>query len=130
LCLSSTSSTYLFKPLGAGDDGSFDASVHRDHIFGQHVANYMEQLESADDDGAAYKRQFGQYIKHGITHDTIEDMYLKAHQAIRDDPSPSPKSDKVVKAKRWNRAKMSKAQKMDRVRQLKANFIANLAKDE
>lgn len=43
----------------------FNAEVHRQHIFGQHVANYMKTLEEEDDE--AFKRQFSQYIKHGIS---------------------------------------------------------------
>lgn len=44
---------------------SFNADVHRQHIFGQHVANYMRTLEEEDDE--VFKRQFSQYIKNGIT---------------------------------------------------------------
>ena len=47
----------------------FNAEVHRDHIFGQHVGNYMRQLQ--DDDEDAYKRHFAQYIKLGITGDNV-----------------------------------------------------------
>ena len=38
--------------------------MHRNHIFGKHVAEYMEHLQENDDE--AYKRQFSQYIKNGI----------------------------------------------------------------
>ena len=51
----------------------FDAGVHRDHIFGQHISNYMKQLLEDDED--AYKRQFSRYIKLGITSDEV--MILK-----------------------------------------------------
>ena len=47
----------------------YSAEVHREHIFGQHVANYMKQL--ADDDEEAYKRQFSKYIKEGVTADSV-----------------------------------------------------------
>merc|ERR1712045_898533 len=63
----------------------FSAEVHRNHIFGQHVAQYMRELLEKDED--AYKRQFSGSIKNGITADTVEDMYVKAHAAIRKDPS-------------------------------------------
>ncbi|KAF7418673.1 hypothetical protein HZH68_001326 [Vespula germanica] len=43
---------------------SFNADVHRKHIFGQHVANYMRTLEQQDDE--VFKKQFSQYIKNGI----------------------------------------------------------------
>lgn len=47
----------------------FNAEVHRKHIFGIHVADYMRQLAEEDDD--AYKRQFSKYIKFGITADSV-----------------------------------------------------------
>lgn len=47
----------------------FNAEVHRKHIFGQHVAEYMRQL--AENDEEAYKRQFSKYIKLGIEADSV-----------------------------------------------------------
>ena len=49
--------------------GEFSAEVHRNHIFGQHVAQYMRELLEKDED--AYKRQFSGSIKNGITADTV-----------------------------------------------------------
>merc|ERR1712121_32377 len=106
----------------------FYAEVHRDHIFGNHVGTYMQQL--ADDDEDAYKRQFSQFIKHGINADNIEEMYQKCHSAIREDPTPKPKSEKVVKKKRWNRSKMSLAQRKDRVKQKKESYLRQLENAE
>jgi len=107
----------------------FDAEVHRNHIFGQHVGKYMQSLMEDDED--SFKRQFSQFIKHGVTADNIEDMYLKAHAAIRADPSPKPAAEKPErkegeKPKRWNRKKMSYAQKAARVAQKKAAFMKKL----
>lgn len=48
---------------------SFNAEVHRAHIFGQHVADYMRSLE--EEDPEAFKRQFSQYIKFGINADQV-----------------------------------------------------------
>ncbi|CAG0918023.1 unnamed protein product [Notodromas monacha] len=99
----------------------FHAEKHRDHIFGRNVANYMRLLLTSDED--AYKRQFSQFIKKGITADdyyflnpsvhyalaifksieavfapfssglTMEGMYKNAHNLIRENPSHM-KSDK------------------------------------
>ncbi|XP_076822891.1 large ribosomal subunit protein uL18-like [Clavelina lepadiformis] len=102
----------------------FNAEVHRNHIFGNHVSEYMKNLEDEDED--AFKKQFSQYIKNGITADGIEEMYVKAHAAIREDPSPKAKVEKEVTKKRWNRAKMSRAQRMDRVKQKKASYLRAL----
>lgn len=103
----------------------FHADVHRKHIFGQHVADYMRLLQNDDED--AYKRQFSQYIKLGITADTVEDMYKKAHAAILENPEHEAKPPKAVKKKRWNRAKMSLKQRKDRVRQKKEGFLKKQA---
>lgn len=48
---------------------SFNAEVHRAHILGKHVADYMRALE--EEDPEAFKRQFSQYIKLGINADQV-----------------------------------------------------------
>ncbi|KAK2113726.1 60S ribosomal protein L5 [Saguinus oedipus] len=99
----------------------FNAEVHRKHIMGQNVADYMRYLMEEDED--AYKKQFSQYIKNSITPDMMEEMYKKAHAAIRENPVYEKKPKKEVKKKRWNRPKMSLAQKKDWVAQKKASFL-------
>jgi large subunit ribosomal protein L5e len=106
----------------------FSAEVHRDHIFGKHVGNYMSQLQEDDED--AFKKQFSQYIKAGVTSDNIEELYKKCHGAIRADPKAKDKVQKEVKTKRWNRSKMSLAQKRDRVKQKKEAFLKAAAEQE
>merc|ERR1711894_460457 len=51
---------------------NFNAEVHRNHIFGKNVAEYMDSLE---EDEEAFKRQFSKYIKEGITSDKVEGVY-------------------------------------------------------
>lgn len=102
----------------------FSAEVHRDHIFGKHVADYMRQL--ADEDEDAYKKQFSGFIKNGVTADSVEGMYTKCHAAIREDPAAKAKPEKQVKKKRWTRAKLSKKQRDDRVKQKKAAYLKSL----
>ncbi|GAB1289952.1 60S ribosomal protein L5 [Apodemus speciosus] len=99
----------------------FSAEVHRKHIMGQNVADYMRYLMEEDED--AYKKQFSQYIKNNVTPDMMEEMYKKAHAAIRENPVYEKKPKREVKKKRWNRPKMSLAQKKDRVAQKKASFL-------
>jgi len=108
-------------------DGELNAEVHRKHIFGLNIADHMKQLQEAEDEGAAYNKQFSQYIKNGVGADDIEAMYESAHAAIRADPSPAPKVEKTVTKKRWNRAKMSKSQREDRVAQKKAHHLSKKA---
>merc|ERR1711971_1541147 len=81
-----------------------NADVHRQHIFGLHVADYMRHLIEEDED--AYKKQFSRYIKDGVTADGMEDMYKKCHAAIRKDPSAKAKSASTATKKRWNAAKI------------------------
>lgn len=47
----------------------FNAEVHREHIFGKHVADYMKNLLEEDEE--AYKKQFSKYIKLGVTGDEV-----------------------------------------------------------
>ena len=51
------------------ESNEFDAEVHRNHIFGQHVANYMRNLQEDDDD--AFRKQFSKFVEHGITADSV-----------------------------------------------------------
>ena len=73
-------------PGSKRDGGEWTTSpeTHRKYIFGQHVADYMKQLE---DDDEALNRQFGRYVTAGIKADDIEAIYTKAHAAIRADPT-------------------------------------------
>lgn len=105
---------------------SLNADVHRAHIMGQHVADYMRSLE--EEDPEAFKRQFSQYIKLGINADQIETIYKNAHAAIRADPSQAKKEEKApaAKKKRWNRAKLTLAERKNRVTQKKASFMQKL----
>jgi len=106
---------------------NFNADVHRQHIFGLHVSEYMKALESNDEE--AFKRQFSKYIKLGVISDSIEEMYKKAHAAIRSNPAREPKEKKdkkEVTQKRWNKAKLSLADRKNRVRQKKATFLKGL----
>jgi large subunit ribosomal protein L5e len=94
---------------------------------GVHVGNYMKLLQGSDAD--AYKRQFSQFIKNGITGDSVEAMYTKAHAAIRADPeAKSVKKQKPAdfKQKRWTKKSLNKEQRKDRVKQVKASFLRRL----
>jgi len=110
------------------DSGEFNAEVHRDHIMGKHVGEYMRQLSEEDED--AFKRQFSQFVKNGVTPDNIEAMYKKGHAAIRSDPAAKAKTTKEPPKKRWNRAKLSSAQRKDRVKQKKASFLKSIQDDD
>jgi len=105
----------------------FNAEVHRGHIFGKNIGEYMSNLQEEDED--AFKRQFSKYIKEGITADTIEAMYTKAHEAIRTDPSHPASGKETFKGKRHLRKKLSLAQRKDSAKQKKDAYRRKLAED-
>jgi len=102
-------------------EGQLDASVHKKHIFGGHVAEYMDTLSEEDEE--KYKKHFSKFIKAGIDSENMEEMYSKAHAAIRANPAKKAAAPKEVQKKRWNRARLSAAQRKNRVQQVKASFI-------
>ena len=52
--------------------------MHRAHIFGSHVADYMRHLAGEDEE--LYKKHFSCQIKNGVTADSMEDMYMKVRR--------------------------------------------------
>jgi len=113
-----------------GESKEFHADIHRKHIFGQHIADYMTLLQQDDDE--AFKKQFSRFVKNGIAPDTIEAMYKKAHAAIRENPVRLAKKEKpkdAKKPKRFNRKKLSLEQRMDRVKQKKASYLKKKAEE-
>jgi large subunit ribosomal protein L5e len=105
----------------------YKAEGHRRHILGLHVADYMKALQADDED--AYKRQFSQYIKNGVTAESVEALYKKAHAEIKKDPAfKSVKKTKPAdyKQKRWTRKSLTRAQRKDRVKQKKESFLKKL----
>ena len=63
---------------------TLNGEVHRERIFGLHVAKYMEKLQQ--EDPARYQAHFSRYVAKGITADKLEGMYREAHAEIRADP--------------------------------------------
>jgi len=107
-----------------------NAETHRSHIFGGHVANYMRQLN--EDDEEAYRRQFSRLIKEGVTPDTMEELYKKAHAAIRANPdnADQPKKEKKGQPKRWNKKKITLVERENRVKQKKKYLKRKLGVDD
>lgn len=117
-------------PGYSAENKSYDPEVHRKHIFGGHVADYMRCLLEKDEE--AYQKQFSKYIKSGLVADDLEGMYTKAHASIRADPlkkAPAKDKSKVVK-KRWNAAKLTLEQRKQRIADFKENFLAELNREQ
>jgi len=104
----------------------YNAEAHRDRIFGKHVAEYMKQLK--DDDEDAYNRQFARYIKEGVNAENLEQVYKKAHDAIRANPDRAEKPAKQVQKKRWTAKKITLVERKHRISNKKAylTYLKNL----
>jgi large subunit ribosomal protein L5e len=107
------------------ETNKLDAAVHRKYIYGLHVGDYMKHL--AEDDEEDFKRQFSQFIKNGVTAENIESTYKKAFAAIRKDPAHVAKAKKEVAHKRFGRKKFTRKERVNRVQQKKAAYLAKLA---
>jgi len=82
------------------DTKTFDAEVMKGHIFGEHVGDYMTEMQ--EDDEENYAKHFAKYIGDDKEADDLEDMYTEVHASIRKDPSrkakaPFTKADKSFK---------------------------------
>jgi len=106
------------------EEKSLEASVHRNHIFGKHVADYMDHLKEEDED--AYKKQFSRYIKAGVTSAKVEEMYKSAHSAIRKNPDAKKAAAKKVQKKRWTAKKLTKAERDGKVAKTKKEFLEQI----
>jgi len=109
------------------DKKEYKADVHKKHIYGINIATYMKELQKDNDD--AYKRQFSKYISNGITADSIEGVFKKAHAEIKKDPDAKKvekKKPEGYKQKRWTKAALNREQRADRVKQKKASFLKKL----
>lgn len=72
------------------DTKSYDAEVHKGRIMGEHVADYMREMQ--EDDEENYAKHFAKYVEADLDADDLEDRYTQVHQSIRQDPSPATKS--------------------------------------
>jgi len=114
-----------------GDDFKGAPEIVKKYIFGGHVADYMRNLSTENEE--AFTRQFNRFVQGGLGPDDLEAVYKKAHDAIRKDPtlarspmekgyfekSRSKAKDSKAKfpAKRWNAQKKSIEQRKGRIRQ-------------
>ena len=52
--------------------------MHREHIYGGHVSEYMEYL--MEEDEALYKEQFASYIALGLGPENMEEVLQAVHE--------------------------------------------------
>jgi len=111
------------------DTKKLDAEKLRGRIFGKHISDYMTKLKGGDE--KKFKRHFSKYIEAGIGPGDIEKIYANAHKSIRADPEHKKKEvKKIEKPKRWGRAKLSNAQRKDKIRQKIASFTKRVSENK
>lgn len=110
------------------DTKEYDADMHRERIFGGHVSEYMEYLE--EEDNQKYQEHFASYIKNEVAADGLEELYESVHEKIREDPSPSEKTDFEPDKSFKRKAKLSYDERKARVQGKKDAKKAQLATDE
>jgi large subunit ribosomal protein L5e len=71
-----------------------------------------------EDDEEKYKRQFAKYLDDDVSSDILEEIYQKAHEAIRADPAAKPTEKKdSYDTKKHKMAKLTKAERKARVQE-------------
>lgn len=115
------------------ESGKLNAKAHRDHIFGKHVADYLKLVkEEASSNPDEQVHQFSQYIKAGVSPDSIEGIYKKAHGAIRADPTKTlPKKAKKASnapRKQYQAKKLTGKQRKDAAKAKVASIRARMNK--
>jgi large subunit ribosomal protein L5e len=69
------------------EKSELNAKVHRAHIFGAHVGDYMKHIKTLKESNPDDKiHHFNNFNKNKITPEGLEAMYKAAHTAIRADP--------------------------------------------
>lgn len=101
------------------DTKQFDAGVHKDHIMGDHVAEYMRLMEEEDEE--LYKKIFAKYLDAGLEADDLEDKYKEVHTAIREDPTRAEKEKFTAIDKSYKRpARLSREERQSAAAEKKA----------
>lgn len=110
-----------------GEKETYDPKVHRDRIYGIHVSNWMKKLEKENEE--LYNRQFSKFVKEGIKADDLENLYKKVHAAIRADPKRAASANKDKKYPRYNRVKLTRKVREERIAVKKAKLLKKIAQE-
>lgn len=63
------------------EDKALDADVLRGHIFGEHVKDYMEEMQ--EEAPEKYQAHFAKWIEAEIEPDDIEDLYKSVRLSLQ-----------------------------------------------
>jgi len=79
------------------DTKQFDAEMHKGRIMGEHIADYMNEMQ--EDDEEMYAKHFARYVEHDFDADNIEEKLEAVHESIRKNPErvAGPKFTKIDK---------------------------------
>jgi large subunit ribosomal protein L5e len=99
------------------EKGELNAKVHRDRIFGAHVAKYMKDVAELKKSNPDEKiTQFDKFAKAKVGPADLEALYKKAHDEIRKDPLrklPKKKAPAGAKSKAYNIKKLTHKERTD-----------------
>jgi large subunit ribosomal protein L5e len=78
------------------EKGELNAKVHRAHIFGAHVGDYMKHVKTIKEQNPDEPNpQFNRFNKEKVTPESLEALYKKVHAAIKADPKAKAKKAKT-----------------------------------
>jgi len=105
----------------SADDKSLDADTLRKHIYGGHVAEYMEEMQ--EEAPEKYQSHFAKWIEAEVEPEDLEDLYKEVHANIRAEPAPEKKEreEKPSEKKKWKQSKLTYEER-------KANLKEKLSK--
>lgn len=98
------------------EKGELNAKVHRDRIFGAHVASYMKDIASQKQSNPDEKiTQFDNFGKNKVNAGDLEALYKKAHEEIKKDPTKRlpKKAAKSGQRKAFNIKKLTQKERKD-----------------
>jgi large subunit ribosomal protein L5e len=103
------------------EKGELDMEMFKKHLMGSHVAEYMKKMKT--DDAEKYAKHFSRAVKHNIKPEDVENMFKKAHAAIRKNPASIKKEKKMPKVKKASKRtqRISRAQRRGRAQQILAH---------
>jgi large subunit ribosomal protein L5e len=110
---------------------ALDAKQLRDRIFGKHVADYLKQVkEDAASNPDEKLNQFSRLIAAKVNPGDLENIYKKAHAAIRADPKKTvaKKEKKAGQRKAYNQKRLTYAQRTANAQKKVATLRARLGK--
>jgi len=112
--------------------GELNAKIHRDRIFGQHVAKYMKDIATQKASNPDEKiTQFDRFAKNKINAGDLEALYKKVHADIRANPTKRlAKKAKPAgaKSKAFNIKKLTHKERTDAAKKKVAALRKSLAK--